>query len=88
MDTKHELSAPRVASEASGPDNQFRAFLAEGRFMLQRCRLDGKFLFYPRVLCPHCGSKDLEWAEASGEGCVCRKSDSAILMVKAAKDRS
>jgi uncharacterized protein len=38
--------------------------------MLQRCRLDGKFLFYPRVLCPHCGSKDLEWAEASGEGTV------------------
>jgi uncharacterized OB-fold protein len=53
-----------------GPEAQFRAFLAEGRFMIQRSRSTGAYLFYPRVAMPGTGETDLEWVEASGDGVV------------------
>lgn len=52
------------------PDRAFRAFLDEGRFMLQRSRETGRFVFYPRVAEPGTGCTDLEWVEASGAGVV------------------
>ena len=39
-----------------------------GKLMLPRCLVCGRMHFYPRVLCPHCHSDQLEWVEASGEG--------------------
>lgn len=51
-----------------GPEAQFRAFLAEGRFMIQRSRSSGVYVFYPRVAAPVTGERDLEWVEASGNG--------------------
>ncbi|MGE0742383.1 MAG: Zn-ribbon domain-containing OB-fold protein [Hyphomonadaceae bacterium] len=53
----------------AGPDEQFRAFLREGRFMLQRARSDGRYVFYPRVAAPGDGAA-LDWVEASGNGRV------------------
>ncbi|MBD0416736.1 Zn-ribbon domain-containing OB-fold protein [Oryzicola mucosus] len=52
------------------PDQDFEAFLAEGRFMIQRSRSSGNHVFYPRVAEPRTGSRDLEWVEASGDGVV------------------
>lgn len=52
------------------PDQDFAAFLTEGRFMLQRVRGTGQFVYYPRVAAPGTGDSDLEWVEASGEGVV------------------
>ncbi len=52
------------------PDADFQRFLAEGRFMLQRSRESGEFVFYPRVLAPGTGARDLEWVEVSGRGTV------------------
>jgi uncharacterized OB-fold protein len=52
------------------PDEKYASFLRQGRFMLQRCKVDGGHVFYPRVLCPRCGSTELEWAEVSGKGSV------------------
>lgn len=52
----------------SGPEQQFKRFLQQGRFMLQRSRSTGRFVFYPRVLVPGSGDADLEWVEASGLG--------------------
>jgi len=54
----------------SPPDQQFRAFLEEGRFMLQRSRETGRFIFYPRIAEPGTGCTDLEWVPASGDGVV------------------
>lgn len=51
-------------------DAQFDAFLAEGRFMLQRARSSGRIVFYPRVAEPGTGDRDLEWVEANGRGTV------------------
>ena len=53
-----------------GPEEQFRAYLAEGRFMIQRSASTGVYVFYPRAFVPGTGETDLEWVEASGEGVV------------------
>jgi len=53
-----------------GPEARFRAGLAEGKFVIQQCGGCGKHVFYPRVLCPYCGSADLRGQEASGRGTV------------------
>jgi hypothetical protein len=53
----------------SGPDRQFQAYLAGGRFMIQRGIETGTYVFYPRAVAPWTG-EDLEWIEASGRGTV------------------
>ncbi len=55
---------------SNGPDAAFHAALAEGRIEIQRCGDCARHVFFPRVLCPHCGGASLEWVEASGEGVV------------------
>jgi hypothetical protein len=52
----------------TGPDEEFAAFLATGRFMIQKAP-DGGHVFYPRVAQPGTGDP-LEWVEASGRGQV------------------
>src|SRR3546814_13784745 len=52
------------------PAEQYRAFLEQGRFMLQRARGSGAYIFYPRVAEPRTGATDLDWVEASGRGLV------------------
>ena len=53
--------------DRAGPEATYKAFLAEGRFMLQRARRTGEYVFYPRVVAPS-GATDLEWVEAKGTG--------------------
>jgi uncharacterized OB-fold protein len=57
-------------TQPGGPEAQWRAFLAEGRFMIQRSRSTGRYVFYPRVMAPGTGETDLEWVPASGKGTV------------------
>jgi uncharacterized OB-fold protein len=42
--------------------------LNAGELRIQRCRACTKAVFYPRALCHHCGSRDLEWITCSGRG--------------------
>ncbi|MBL7249928.1 OB-fold domain-containing protein [Alcanivorax marinus] len=44
--------------------------LAAGRFRIQRCQDCDSAIFYPRELCPACGSGDLHWFAPSGRGTV------------------
>jgi uncharacterized protein len=37
---------------------------------LQRCNGCGRFIFYPRGVCPHCFSDDLAWQPVAGTGAV------------------
>ena len=53
-----------------GPEQQFKNFLSEGKFMIQRCKSLNQFFFHPRVAFPGSGERDLEWVEASGNGVV------------------
>lgn len=60
-----------------GPDTQpYWDGLRAGRLVLQRCADCGQLRHYPRPLCAHCYSFDVDWIEASGRGtihswCVC-----------------
>ncbi|KRA59112.1 hypothetical protein ASD89_24740 [Caulobacter sp. Root656] len=56
--------------DVTHPDAEFRAFLVEGRFMIQRSKSSGVHVFYPRAVAPGTGARDLEWVEASGRGVV------------------
>ena len=38
------------------------------RLAIQRCNDCAKHYFYPRPLCPHCLSRNVEWVQASGRG--------------------
>lgn len=40
----------------------------EGKLMLPRCTDCNRVHWYPRIICPHCHSMNIEWFEASGEG--------------------
>jgi uncharacterized OB-fold protein len=40
----------------------------ERKLMLPRCTSCSRVHFYPRVICPNCGRRTIEWFEASGEG--------------------
>lgn len=59
-------SDPRFAG--LGPDEVFAAALAEGRFIIQRCRTCGKTRHPPALVCAACGSADIAWITASGAG--------------------
>ncbi|WP_229668045.1 Zn-ribbon domain-containing OB-fold protein [Stakelama pacifica] len=58
-----------AAKAIAGPQAIYEAFLAEGRFMIQRSRETGEYVFYPKVMAPS-GAVDLDWVEASGGGTV------------------
>ncbi len=55
-------------SDQKGPDAEFHDRLAAGRIDLPLCLGCGRFHFYPRLLCPHCGDTELAWQTASGRG--------------------
>jgi uncharacterized OB-fold protein len=40
------------------------------RLMVPRCDDCNQWHFYPRSVCPHCGSAKITWHQASGEGVV------------------
>ena len=44
--------------------------LKAGQLRFQRCTSCNKAVFYPRVGCPHCGERKLEWETSSGRGTV------------------
>jgi uncharacterized protein len=49
------------------PDTQpFWDGCAAGELRIQRCTDCGRAYFYPRPVCPHCGSVRVEWFTASG----------------------
>jgi uncharacterized OB-fold protein len=57
--------------EDGGPPAEvYQRYLESGRLAFQRCAGCGAAVFYPRVLCPVCGSPDLAWETSSGRGTV------------------
>ena len=56
--------------EQGGAEARYQSALNEGRFLIQRCNDCDRHVFYPRVVCPHCGGASLAWVEAKGTGSV------------------
>lgn len=64
-------AAPRYAGALPRPTPETQPYwqaLKEGRLDLPWCEACGQPHFYPRLLCPHCGSPSLQWRTASGLG--------------------
>ena len=62
--------ATRFEPTASVAGEPFWEASREGRFVVPWCTACGEPHWYPREVCPHCLSPDLEWRDASGEGTV------------------
>ena len=54
----------------TAPAVAYRHHLENGKLGYQRCSGCSAAVFYPRVLCPFCGSSALEWCESVGRGTV------------------
>jgi uncharacterized OB-fold protein len=52
------------------PHRSYVDHLAAGRLAFQRCASCQAAIFYPRVLCPTCGSLELLWEVSAGGGTV------------------
>jgi uncharacterized OB-fold protein len=64
------MSDPNPDFEETGPQKVYFDALKNGAFRIQRCAACARHVFYPRVLCNHCGSPELAWVDASGNGTV------------------
>src|SRR5918995_7010827 len=42
----------------------------QGKLLLKKCRGCGELDYYPRALCPFCGSDAREWQAAAGTGTI------------------
>jgi uncharacterized OB-fold protein len=60
------VPAPTPTAETQ----RFWRACGEGELLLQHCDACGRWVFYPRALCPHCWSDALHWRAASGTGVV------------------
>jgi uncharacterized OB-fold protein len=47
---------------------EFWEAAAQGRLMLRLCEDCGRTHWYPRAMCPLCGSARVRWTQASGRG--------------------
>lgn len=64
------MTESNTSSVPASPMAEWHEYLRAGRVMLQKCAQCARFIFYPRVLCPHCGGEQLAWHEAEASGTV------------------
>jgi len=58
------------APEANPETRPFWEAAAQGRLLIGKCKACGKPHYYPRALCPFCGSDATEWVQSGGGGSV------------------
>ena len=63
-----ETAQPQPLISPSPDATHFWEAAARHVLMLPQCTDCNQPFFYPRVLCPTCGSRNLTWLEASGSG--------------------
>ncbi len=62
------MTAPDAA--AGGVMARHQRELDGGRLVIQHCAGCGRFVYYPRETCPHCGGSAFDWKTPSGLGTV------------------
>ena len=59
----------RLPSPISNPENKtFLEAAQENQLLLKYCNSCKEAHYYPRVICPHCGSDDTTWVKSDGLG--------------------
>ena len=66
--TSKERTYP--APEPNPETKRFWEAAAQGQLLLKKCGDCGEVHYYPRALCPFCGSDRTDWQPASGRGTV------------------
>jgi len=59
--------------DAPAPAPETKAFwdaASAGRLVIKRCAACGESHYYPRSICPFCGSDKTEWRDVSGRGTI------------------
>ena len=64
------MTLPAKAAEPNSENLQFFEGAQQGRLVLPRCTACGFVIWFPREICPECGSQDVDWFEASGSGSI------------------
>ncbi len=64
--TERLYPAPDISPETA----EFWRAAASGQLLLKRCGACSRHHWYPRSICPLCGSDDTRWEPASGRGTV------------------
>ena len=62
--TQRKMPAPEPNPETK----TFWDGAAQGKLLIKACRACDEVHYYPRALCPFCGSDATEWREAAGTG--------------------
>ena len=63
---ERKIPAPPITPETE----PFWTAAGEGRLVIKKCRSCGQVHYYPRSICPFCGSDRTEWRDASGRGTI------------------
>src|SRR6266511_5896705 len=58
------------APEANPETRPFWEAAGRGRLLIKTCASCGQPHYYPRSICPFCGSDATEWLQASGRGTI------------------
>jgi uncharacterized OB-fold protein len=66
------MSEQRPNPRINSINRPFWEGCSSGELRLQRCldKACRKWVYFPRVCCPHCGGGDLAWETASGRGAI------------------
>jgi uncharacterized OB-fold protein len=65
---KTKLEPERMNAPATGAQLHHQNELNAGRFLIQRCTACARAVYFPREVCPHCGSTSLAWEAPKGLG--------------------
>lgn len=64
-----ENQAHRLPSPITNPENKvFLEAAQKNQLVLKHCNTCQESHFYPRTICPHCGSNDTTWVDSKGSG--------------------
>jgi uncharacterized OB-fold protein len=67
------MTSPQLPAPAPNVNAETKPFwdaTTQGRLILRKCRACQTVNWYPRTLCPACGSFDTEWIDATGRGTI------------------
>lgn len=68
--TDTTTALPALAPDINPETKPFWDATLEGRLLIKKCTACGDHYWYPRTICPLCGSFDTEWVEAAGTGTI------------------
>ena len=64
------MTLPARAAQPNSENLRFFEGAEQGLLVLPRCNDCDFVIWFPREICPECGSQDVDWFEASGKGSV------------------